>query len=67
MTAETLVQILYLVSTALFILSLRWMSDPETARKGVFSGVAAMALAVAGTLMGVLATGGTHYWWILGA
>ncbi len=67
MSAETLVQILYLISTALFILSLRWMSDPETARKGVFSGVAAMTLAVVGTLAGVLATGGTHYWWILGA
>ncbi|HJV48060.1 MAG TPA: NAD(P)(+) transhydrogenase (Re/Si-specific) subunit beta [Geothrix sp.] len=67
MSAETLVQLLYLVSTALFILSLRWMSDPETARKGVFSGVAAMTLAVAGTLAGVVATGGTHYWWILGA
>jgi NAD(P) transhydrogenase subunit beta len=66
-TAETLVQILYLISTALFILSLRWMSDPVTARKGVFSGVAAMTLAVIGTLAGVLATGGTHYWWILGA
>jgi len=67
MTPETLVQLLYLVSTALFILSLRWMSDPETARKGVFSGVGAMLLAVAGTLAGVAATGGTHYWWILGA
>ncbi len=67
MSAETLVQILYLISTALFILSLRWMSDPETARKGVLSGVAAMVLAVLGTLTGVLATGGTHYWWILGA
>jgi NAD(P) transhydrogenase subunit beta len=66
-SAETLVQLLYLVSTALFILSLKWMSDPETARKGVFSGVAAMTLAVVGTLTGVLATGGTHYWWILGA
>ncbi|MCE1205232.1 MAG: NAD(P)(+) transhydrogenase (Re/Si-specific) subunit beta [Holophagaceae bacterium] len=67
MSAETLVQVLYLVSTALFILSLKWMSDPETARKGVFSGVGAMTLAIAGTLTGVLATGGTHYWWILGA
>jgi len=67
MSAETLVQILYLISTALFILSLKWMSDPESARKGVFAGVAAMTLAVAGTLTGVIATGGTHYWWILGA
>ena len=67
MSAETLVQLLYLVSTALFILSLKWMSDPESARKGVFSGVGAMTLAVVGTLTGVIATGGTHYWWILGA
>jgi len=66
-SAETLVQLLYLVATGLFIMSLRWMSDPETARKGVFSGVAAMALAVAGTLAGVASTGGTHYWWILAA
>ena len=67
MTPDNLVQLLYLVATGLFIMSLRWMSDPETARKGVFSGVAAMALAVAGTLAGVAFTGGTHYWWILAA
>jgi NAD(P) transhydrogenase subunit beta len=66
-SADTLVQLLYLVATGLFIMSLRWMSDPESARKGVFSGVAAMTLAVAGTLAGVLSTGGTHYLWILGA
>ncbi len=67
MSAENFVQLLYLISTALFILSLKWMSDPATARKGVFSGVGAMLLAVAGTLAGVATTGGTHYWWILGA
>ncbi len=67
MSAENLVQFLYLVATALFILSLRWMSDPETARRGVLSGVAAMVLAVLGTLAGVLATGGSHYGWILAA
>ena len=67
MSGENLVQLLYLVATGLFIMSLRWMSDPETARKGVFSGVAAMTLAVAGTLAGVVTTGGTHYWWILAA
>jgi NAD(P) transhydrogenase subunit beta len=65
MSAETLVQLLYLIATGLFILSLRWMSDPETARRGVFAGVGAMALAVAGTLAGVAAGGGTHYLWIL--
>jgi NAD(P) transhydrogenase subunit beta len=41
----------YLVAAALFILSLRWMSDPKTARRGVFAGVGGMALAIAGTLL----------------
>jgi NAD(P) transhydrogenase subunit beta len=39
-----------LLATALFIFSLKWMSDPKTARHGVRAGVAAMLLAVAGTL-----------------
>ena len=67
MSADTLIQLLYLVSTALFIMSLRWMSDPESARHGVYSGVSAMLLAVAGTLVGVFTNGGSHYLWILGA
>jgi NAD(P) transhydrogenase subunit beta len=51
MSVETLIQLIYLVSTGAFILSLKWMSDPLTARRGVFAGVGAMALAVAGTLL----------------
>jgi NAD(P) transhydrogenase subunit beta len=47
-----LIQIAYLIATALFIFSLKWMSDPKTARNGVFAGVAAMLMAVLGTLMG---------------
>jgi NAD(P) transhydrogenase subunit beta len=45
------IQVAYLVSTALFIFSLKWMSDPKTARRGVFAGVFAMLLAVGGTLI----------------
>jgi NAD(P) transhydrogenase subunit beta len=41
----------YLVSAGLFVFSLRWMSHPETARRGVGAGVSAMGLAVAGTLL----------------
>src|SRR3989442_10857556 len=48
---DQLVQATYLVSTALFIFSLQWMSDPKTARRGVFAGVGGMALAVVGTLL----------------
>ncbi len=45
------IQLAYLLSAGLFIFSLRWMNDPRTARRGVFAGVAAMALAVGGTLL----------------
>ena len=31
-----LIEITYLIATALFILSLKWMSSPATARRGVF-------------------------------
>jgi H+-translocating NAD(P) transhydrogenase subunit beta len=51
-TLETLIQLIYLISTGAFIMSLKWMSDPKTARHGVFAGVGAMALAVVGTLLG---------------
>jgi H+-translocating NAD(P) transhydrogenase subunit beta len=40
----------YLVSATLFILALRWMSTPETARRAVASAVAAMTIAVVATL-----------------
>ena len=40
----------YLVASALFVMSLHWMNDPKTARRGVGAGVAAMTLAIVGTL-----------------
>src|SRR4029453_11049427 len=43
--------LLYLVSAALFILALRWMSQPDTAKRAVVSAVGGMALAVGGTLL----------------
>ena len=57
-----IIQLAYLVATALFIFSLHWMSDPKTARRGVFAGVAAMLLAVAATWAG---PGITKHWWII--
>jgi NAD(P) transhydrogenase subunit beta len=56
------IQFAYLVATALFIFSLHWMSDPKTARKGVFAGVAAMLLGVLATWAGPTIS---HHWWIL--
>ncbi len=47
----TAIQLIYLLSTALFIFSLRWMNSPKTARRGVVAGVAAMSFAIIGTLL----------------
>ena len=46
-----LTQLTYLAAAALFILSLRWLSHPKTARRGVAAGVGGMALAIVGTLL----------------
>ena len=48
---ETIIEITYLVATALFILALKWLSSPTTARRGVFAGELGMLLAIAGTLV----------------
>jgi NAD(P) transhydrogenase subunit beta len=44
-------QFLYILAAAGFILALKWMSSPATARRGVLAGDAGMLLAVVGTLM----------------
>jgi NAD(P) transhydrogenase subunit beta len=44
-------QALYLIAAILFILALKWMSAPATARRGVISGEVGMLLAVIGTLL----------------
>lgn len=48
---ESVTQIAYLLATALFIFSLKWLSHPTTARRGVFAGVLAMTAAIGGTLL----------------
>ena len=45
------VWISYLVAAALFILSLKWLSHPRTARRGVRAGEVGMAVAIVGTLL----------------
>jgi NAD(P) transhydrogenase subunit beta len=47
---DNLIEIAYLIATALFVLSLKWLSSPASARRGVFAGELGMLLAVAGTL-----------------
>jgi len=48
---NTITQLCYLAAATLFIFSLRWLSRPNTARRGVFAGVVGMALAIVGTLL----------------
>jgi len=57
----SIIQIAYILATALFIFSLHWMKDPKTARHGVFAGIAAMAIAIIST---VLEPGIVNWEWI---
>ncbi len=61
---EVGIEIAYLVATALFILSLKWMSSPATAKRGVRAGELGMLLAIVGTL---LHTDIVDYRWIAAA
>jgi H+-translocating NAD(P) transhydrogenase subunit beta len=55
---------IYIVSAALFILSLKWMNSPASSRRGVFAGEIGMLLAIAGTLLAF----DVHNWtWIAAA
>jgi H+-translocating NAD(P) transhydrogenase subunit beta len=47
----TLAQYLYVLAIILFILSLRWMSEVKTSRRGNWAGTFGMVLAIAATLI----------------
>ncbi|MEK7206116.1 MAG: NAD(P)(+) transhydrogenase (Re/Si-specific) subunit beta, partial [candidate division NC10 bacterium] len=49
--ASYFIQFSYIVAAGLFILSLKWLSHPTTARRGVRAGELGMALAIVGTLV----------------
>ena len=49
--SENILELTYLIATVLFVLSLKWLSSPATARHGVWAGEAGMLLAIAGTLL----------------
>ncbi|MGA2335518.1 MAG: NAD(P)(+) transhydrogenase (Re/Si-specific) subunit beta [Terriglobales bacterium] len=56
MTAElaggqVVIELVYLIASVLFILSLKWMSSPTTARHGIWAGEVGMLLAICGTLL----------------
>lgn len=59
---DILLPVLYLLAAAGFIFSLKWMSSPSTARRGVIAGEIGMLLAVVGTLLRFEVV---EYQWIL--
>jgi NAD(P) transhydrogenase subunit beta len=48
---QVAIELFYLIASVLFILSLKWMSSPTTARHGIWAGEIGMVLAIVGTLM----------------
>src|SRR5947209_13882065 len=49
--SQYVLEVIYLIASALFILSLKWMSSPATARHGIWAGEIGMVLAIGGTLL----------------
>ena len=60
--SQYIIEIIYLVASALFILSLKWMSSPASARRGILAGEIGMVLAIGGTLLN---RGIIDYKWII--
>ncbi len=48
---QVIIELLYLIASVLFILSLKWMSSQTTARHGIWAGEVGMLLAICGTLL----------------
>jgi NAD(P) transhydrogenase subunit beta len=61
LNSQALLETIYLIAAMLFILSLKWLSSPASARRGVRAGEIGMFLAVVGTL---LHHGIVDYTWI---
>jgi len=49
--SQVIIEVVYLIASVLFILSLKWMSSPTTARHGIWAGEVGMLLAICGTLL----------------
>jgi len=59
---DSFINVIYLISAIGFVLSLKWLSHPSTARRGVLAGELGMLLAIIGTL---IKTEIVEYQWIL--
>ena len=59
---HALTQLSYVLATALFIFALHGMNSPKTARRGVYSGVAAMLIAILATWVQPRIV---HHFWVV--
>src|SRR5947208_1871005 len=59
--SQNFIAIIYLMASALFILALKWMNSPATARRGIFAGETGMVLAIGGTLLQLGVDGKLHH------
>src|SRR5947209_17456740 len=59
--SQHIIELIYLIASALFILALKWMITPARARRGILAGEIGMVLAIGGTL---LQHGIVDYKWI---
>ena len=55
--SQAFIGLIYLIASALFILALKWMNAPPTARRGILAGEIGMVLAIGGTLLELGAQG----------
>ncbi|MEI8176052.1 MAG: NAD(P)(+) transhydrogenase (Re/Si-specific) subunit beta [Candidatus Omnitrophota bacterium] len=62
---HAMTQLSYVIATALFIFSLHWMSDPKSARRGVYAGASAMLIAILATWVQPSII--VHHLWIIAA
>ena len=70
--SQSFIGLIYLIASALFILALKWMNAPPTARRGILAGEIGMVLAIGGTLLqlgieGKLEHIAISYGWIFAA
>src|SRR5436305_8998108 len=68
--SQAFIGFIYLVASGLFILALKWMNAPPTARRGILSGEIGMVLAIGGTILQLAIEGklehiAIDYTWIL--
>jgi H+-translocating NAD(P) transhydrogenase subunit beta len=68
--SQHFIELIYLIASALFILALKWMNTPATARRGILAGETGMVLAIGGTLLqlgidGKLQHLAIDYTWVL--